>query len=501
MNSYEHLKSILKKNSNYINNDAIKTNALIQAVNDLDVKLLGLLLSSSILKKQFFKKVDAILVFDKIEFIKFIEEHENELMLNDSAFINWAHYSKKGVTTPKSLKNENFIIKGDNYQVLQAIKPKFKGKIKCIYIDPPYNTGNESFSYKDKYASSLWLKQIEKCLKIAHELLTPDGVLFVSCDDNEFAYLKVLLDTIFKRENFIEHFSWKKTDTPSNLPKKSKKVLEYILCYEKSKDAVKYKGVPKTSRSSNGLMNQTNAVKTLVFPKNKIDTALPNGTYKKGSYGTKSYAIELLEDTEVKKGVFIKPVKLKGKFKWSQKNLDKELAKGTKVSIRSIAFSTSYEKAAYEVEAPLNYIDSKMGVDTTENAGRELSQLFGKEVFTYPKSESLIAYLLHMISNKLSKDDYVLDFYLGSGTTAAVAHKLGYKYIGIEHMDYIKEIPVKRLIKVLEGEQTGISKANNWNGGGTFVYAEFTSDTMKVTKTDAEITTIFYADSQLLNGE
>ena len=495
MNSYVHLITILKDNNVCLKNGSIQTDALQKAVNELDVNLLRVLLGDEILKKQFFKKVDTVFVFDKIQFLEFLDEHENESVSNDFAFKNWEKYSIKGKTTPSELKNENFIIKGDNYQVLQAIKPKFEGKIKCIYIDPPYNTGNETFSYTDKYTSSSWLKQIEKCLKIAHELLTSDGVLFVSCDDNEFAYLKVLLDSIFKRENFIEHFSWKKTDTPSNLPKKSKKVLEYILCYEKNRDAVKYKGLPKTSGSSNGLMNQSNTIKSLQFPKNRIDTALPNGIYQKGAYGTKSYEINLLEDTEVKNGIFIKPVKLKGKFKWSQKNLDKELAKDTKVSIRSIAFSPSYEKAEYEVEAPLNYIDSKMGIDTTENAGRELTQLFYKEIFTYPKSESLIAYLLQMISNKLCKEDYVLDFYLGSGTTAAVAHKMGYRYIGVEHMDYIKEIPVERLKKVVEGEQTGISKAHNWQGGGTFVYTELTSKTDKITDKDKELTRVFFIDN------
>lgn len=493
MNIYGHLIAVLKEEKTFFKKEGIKTDALLKAVNKLDVKLLRLLMSDPILRNQFFQEVDSVLVFDKIQFLEFVKENKNGISFESFSFKNWEHYSTEGVTIPANLKNENFVIKGDNYQVLKAIKPVFKGKIKCIYIDPPYNTGNETFSYTDKYNSDSWLQHIEKCLKIAHELLTPDGVLFVSCDDNEFAYLKVLLDSIFKRENFIEHFSWKKTDTPSNLPKKSKKVLEYILCYEKNKDAIKYKGIPKESGSSNGLMNQSNAVKTLVFPKNKIDTALPDGIYTKGIYGTKSYGIDLIDDTEVKKGYFTKPVRLKGKFKWGQKYLDKEIAKGTKVSIRSIAFSPSYEKVAYEMEAPLNYIDSKMGVDTTENAGRELTQLFGKEVFTYPKSESLIAYLLHMISNKLSKDDYILDFYLGSGTTAAVSHKLGYRYIGVEHMDYIKEIPLKRLIKVIEGEQTGISKAQKWSGGGSFVYTELVSDKEESAKKDMVLSEAFYS--------
>tara|TARA_R110002012_G_scaffold321944_1_gene552595 strand:+ start:43412 stop:44902 length:1491 start_codon:yes stop_codon:yes gene_type:complete len=492
MNNQQHLFKILKESKMFFRNDELQFDLLYQAAQRLEAKLLAILSDDIRLKKIFFKEVNSVLIFDKIQFQEFILSMNQIYPKKNYAFKNWKKYSKDSIGIPSELKDENYIIKGDNFQVLSAIKPIFKGKIKCIYIDPPYNTGNGSFSYSDKCNSNFWLSQIEKCLRLAHELLTPDGVLFVSCDDHEFAYLKVLLDTIFKRENFIEHFSWKKTDTPSNLPQKSKKVLEYILCYEKNRDAVKYKGYPKASGTSNGLMNQSNAVKTLWFPKNKVDTALADGVYEKGTYGTKKYRIELLEDTKVKNGFFTQPVQLEAKFKWSQKKLDNELSQGTKVSIRSSAFSPSYEKKIYQVEAPLNYIDSKMGIDTTENAGKDLTALFGKEVFSYPKSESLMAYLFNMISNKLSKDDYILDFYLGSGTTAAAAHKLGYRYIGIEHADYIREIPVERLKKVIDGEQTGISKTCNWTGGGSFVAMELTLSPEKNNFKDAILSDSFF---------
>jgi len=492
MNDHQHLFKVLKESTMFFQNDELQLDVLYQAAQRLDAKLLVILSDDLRLKKIFFKEMNSVLVFDKIQFQEFILAMNQNETKKDYAFKDWKKHSKNSIVIPSELKDENYIIKGDNYEVLSAIQATFKGKIKCIYIDPPYNTGKESFSYSDKCNSNFWLSQIEKCLRIAHELLTPDGVLFVSCDGNEFAYLKVLLDTIFKRENFIEHFSWKKTDTPSNLPQKSKKVLEYILCYEKHRDAVKYKGFPKASGTSNGLMNQSNAIKTLRFPINTIDTALADGVYEKGTYGTKKYRIELLEDTRVNNGFFTKTVHLEGKFKWSQKNLDKELKQGTKVSIRSSAFSPSYKKKEYEVEAPLNYIDSKMGIDTTENAGKELTLLFGKEVFSYPKSESLMAYLFNMISNKLSKDDYILDFYLGSGTTAAAAHKLGYRYIGIEHADYIREIPVERLKKVIDGEQTGISKTCSWKGGGSFVYTELTLSPEKNNIKDAILSDSFF---------
>lgn len=159
-------------------------------------------------------------------------------------------------------------------------------------------------------------------------------------------------------------------------------------------------------------MNQTNSEHILVFPKKLVDTKLPDGIYSKGIYGTKSYHIELLEDTEVKDGFFILPVVLKGKFKWGQKNLDSEIAKGTKVSIKTKAFSPSYEKAEYDPEVPWNLIDRSFGVETNEVAGTQLKEILGPNVFNFPKPVSLIKYLVNFISA-----DYILDFFAGSGTT------------------------------------------------------------------------------------
>jgi adenine-specific DNA-methyltransferase len=394
-------------------------------------------------------------------------------LLDAKALTNFKKFDKDGEHTVTELKgNENLIIKGNNLLALSSLLKTHRGKIKLIYIDPPYNTGNDGFNYNDSFNHSSWLTFMKNRLELAKNLLSSDGVIFISCDDNEVAYLKVLMDELFKRENFIDIFSWKKTDTPSNLPKKSKKVIEYILCYEKNKDNVKYKGVEKNSSSSNGLLNKTNSLGVLTFPSHIVTTGLKDGIYKAGNYGTNSYEITLLEDTEVSNGLFVKEVKLKGNFKWGQNKLINEINAGTIIGIRTLTFSPSYEKLEYDIEAPLNYIDSKMGVDTTENAGKELNKLFGKEVFSYPKSESLIMYLINMVGNKLSKNDYILDFHLGSGTTIATAHKLGYRYIGVEQMDYVNSVTLERMKFVIDGEQTGISEKIGWEGGGSFVYAE-----------------------------
>lgn len=156
------------------------------------------------------------------------------------------------------------------------------------------------------------------------------------------------------------------------------------------------------------------------------------------------------------------------RFIWTQEKLISELERNTTVNC-SKSLVLSYKKQDYSEEVPPNLIDEKVGVSTTEEAGKDLDKLFGTRVFNYPKSESLLKYLIGMVTEQ---NDIVLDYHLGSGTTCAVAHKMGRRWIGIEQMDYIDNITKTRLIKVLEGEQGGISKAVNWQGGGSFVYFE-----------------------------
>lgn len=320
----------------------------------------------------------------------------------------------------------NFLIEGDNLASLQLLEKTHKGKIDLIYIDPPYNTGNKDFVYDDVFvdsadlfAHSKWLSFMEKRLKIAKNLLSENGVIFISIDDNEQAQLKLLCDEIFGIQCFVDIFSWCKTETPANLSLKTKKALEYILCYTKTKNQLKFKGLNKNSTSNNGLMNQTNSEHILVFPANIVDTKLENGIYKAGKYGTRSYEITLLEDTEVLDGMFIKPVKLFGKFKWQQDYLENEIKKGTKISIKTNAFSPSYEKTEYEPEVPWNLINRNFGVGTNENASAEIKDIFGKSIFSFPKPVSLISYIIRFNDGKT-----ILDFFAGSGTTGHAVMKL-----------------------------------------------------------------------------
>lgn len=354
---------------------------------------------------------------------------------------------------------ENILIEGENLEVLKVLQKAYYGRIKGIYIDPPYNTGSDSFIYPDKFSESKeeylrrvgekddegflmkegffrpnrkengqfhsnWLSMMLPRLFLARNLLREDGIIFISIDDNEVANLKLLMDEVFGEENFIDIFSWAKSETPANLSKKSKKIIEYVLCYQKIKNDEKFKGVKKNSPSSNGLLNQTNSVGILKFPANFVTTSIQDGPIKKGKYGTDSYDIELLEDTEVSKGYFIKPVSLKAKFKWSQPKLDDEIEKGTKINIPTIKLSPSYEKLEYDEEVPPNLINAKVGVGTNENAGVELEGLFGAKVFDFPKPPSLIKYLLGFSDDP---NGIYLDFFAGSGATAQAIYEMNQK--------------------------------------------------------------------------
>jgi len=347
---------------------------------------------------------------------------------------------------------ENLYIEGDNLDVLKLMQESYLGKVKLIYIDPPYNTGSDSFVYpdrftveKDEYEEEIglydesgnklfaennngnprfhsdWCSMILSRLILARNLLADDGAIFISIDDNEVENLKKICDEVFGASNFVGQWNWFKSATPPNLSKKIKKNVEYILCYEKKKNNLKYRGLKKTSPSSNGLLNQTNKFAVLNFPANVVESGLADGIYKAGSYGTSNYEINLLDDVTVKDGVFITAFRLQARFKWGQENLMAEIARGTKIAIRTTSFSPSYEKLDYDPEVPPNFINKDVNVDTTEQAGKLLTALFdGIKVFDYPKPVDLLEYLINFICDE---NDLIMDFFSGSATTAhAVMH-------------------------------------------------------------------------------
>lgn len=339
---------------------------------------------------------------------------------------------------------ENLYIEGDNLEVLKLMQDSYLGAVKMIYIDPPYNTGKD-FVYKDNYKDNLtnylemtnttnavnteasgryhtnWLNMMYPRLKLARNILSDDGVIFISIDDNEVSNLKTICDEIFGEDNFIGQWNWFKSATPPNLSKKIKKNIEYIVCYQKGNNKNVFKGIVKTSSSDDPFTKPQNTIKTLTFPIGSINAKLDDGTYKAGVYGTDKFPNELINDIIIQGGINVNEVSFKNKFIWVQEKLNEEIQNGTRISL-SKSLVLSYKKADYGAEVPPNLIDSSVNVDTTENAGKNLDAIFDHcSVFDYPKPISLIKYLINF---DCDTNSLILDFFSGSATTAHAVMQL-----------------------------------------------------------------------------
>jgi adenine-specific DNA-methyltransferase len=363
---------------------------------------------------------------------------------------------------------DNLIIKGNNLLALHSLKKEFAGKVKLIYIDPPYNTGNDGFQYNDNFNESSWLTFMKNRLEIARELLCKEGKIFVQCDDNEQASLKILLDEIFKKQNFVETFIWKNTDNAPALSVKSRKNVEFIHCYEKVLNTKSYIG-RKSDNDDAPLLNSGNPITILKFKPKVIEFKIADGVYKKGNYDK----VELLDDLIVENGKNENVIQIKGCFKWQQSFLDIEINNETYFIVKSDRFSIRYQRKYSSNLAPDKFIDNiylskAIGIETNEDSKKHVGFL-DLNFNSYPKPESLISFLINAVTEE---NDIVLDYHLGSGTTASTAHKMHRQYIGIEQMDYIETVATERLKKVIDGEEGGISKSVNWQGGGSFIYLE-----------------------------
>lgn len=334
----------------------------------------------------------------------------------------------------------NLIVQGDNLDALKALLPRYAGQVKCIYIDPPYNTGNEGWVYNDNVNSpeirrwlgevvgkegetldrhDRWLCMMYPRLLLLKQFLRDDGVIFVSIDDHEIANLLLLAQEIFLGKNYIEVFSWIKTETPSNLSQKTKKKTEYVVCFHGGRFKGRFKGLQRESGSDNPLLKKQNSIKTLVFPPGKVITHLKgSGKIRAGDYGTKANKLRLESDARYADGYFIDAITMTGRFIWIQDNLKEELGNGTEIRIKTKTMIPSYEKVSYEAEVPSNLIGADEGVESNESASSDIESLgLG---FEYSKPESLIRYLMNMVCDK---ESIILDSFAGSGTTAQAVLK------------------------------------------------------------------------------
>ena len=315
----------------------------------------------------------------------------------------------------------HILIEGDNLEALTALAYTHEGEIDVIYIDPPYNTGNEDFVYNDKFIEkedefrhSKGLSFMNKRLRIAKKLLSNQGVIFVSIDENEVGALRLLGDEIFLSKNFVGQWNWFKSATPPALSKKVKRTIEYILCWQSSGNDDTFRGTQKVSKSNDPFTKPQNTFKILNFPANSITCAITEGIIPAGVYGTSKFPNELLDDIDVKNGKNSNSVRFKNRFIWVQETLDENIRQNLYIELSKNGV-LSYKRSSYNREVPPNFIDSSVGVDTTENAGRNLLDIFeNKKVFDYPKPVSLIKYLINFIERK---NLTILDFFAGSGTT------------------------------------------------------------------------------------
>ena len=344
----------------------------------------------------------------------------------------------KGVQT-------HILIEGDNFHALSALNliNDQKGLVDVIYIDPPYNTGNQDFSYNDKfidqedgYRHTKWLNFMEKRLKLARELLTDNGVIFISIDDNEQAQLKLLCDSIFGERNRITTFIWEKTQHFGRQKINFYSNSEYILCYAKKLVDSKIKELLVESINSSlldaPLYNASNPTKTLTFPIGSTLINLPDGEY----YKTTNELYFLESPVIVKNKTNINPLILTFRSRWSNDTVQREFQKGTTFWVKTEAFAirTIYHEGKTSKTSPKQIIFTnsnnplvsqsrfKIKVGVNEEASKELSKIVNQNSFTYPKPVSLIKYLLSMIydpeTDSFNDSFTCLDFFAGSGTTA-----------------------------------------------------------------------------------
>ncbi|MGM9864834.1 MAG: site-specific DNA-methyltransferase [Muribaculaceae bacterium] len=371
--------------------------------------------------------------------------------------------------------SNNMIIHGDNLIALKSLLPKYEGRVDLIYIDPPYNTGNENWVYNDnvndprivKWLGKVvgkdeddftrhdkWLCMMYPRLQLLKKLMSHDGFIFISIDENELYHLKTICDEIFGLTNFVGQWNWFKSATPPNLSKKIKRNIEYIICYQRQKNSIRFHGVKKVSKSTDPLINGTNPVKCLTFKAGWLNVSLPDGVYPPGIYGTEAYPNILHNDLIVEDGVNVNEVTFENKFRWDQNYLQGQVDNGT-LLFASNNLVISHKKADYDAETPPNLIDDSVGVDTTESAGKHQENIFGRKVFEFPKPSALIEYIASFKSNSI-----ILDCFGGSGTTAEAILRLNNtdggnrQFILVELADYAESITAERVKKVLQGYTT-----------------------------------------------
>lgn len=417
-------------------------------------------------------------------------------LLDDKVLTNFKRYDETGEHNVEEIKDtDNLIIKGNNLIALHSLKKRFAGKVKLIYIDPPYNTGNDSFKYNDKFNHSTWLSFMKNRLEIAKTLLADDGVLFVHCDYNEDGYLRVLLDEIFTEDNFVANITVRSNSISGNKTQHKEKTIlknkDTILVYKKNSLKInpQYTAKQKWDTHYNAiLISEDGKLKPKKLLEHLIEHKVldPKEKITENSWGNEKFRNFCIENMNFIYRIVnsisesLKQESLKQKDTVIVKNNDGDITyalNGKRLSTLNKTILNMNGKM--ELVQLLGDLWGDIDFQNTQNEG-------GVSFPTGKKPEALLRRIIDMTTKE---GDVVLDYHLGSGTTAAVAHKMNRQYIGIEQMSYIETLAVERLKKVIEGERGGISKAVSWTGGGSFVYAELKNDAQDFKNAISEATT------------
>lgn len=378
-----------------------------------------------------------------------VAREEIDVLLDEKILKNAKKYDKNGSSPVSEIKDtDNLIIKGNNLLALHSLKKRFAGKIKSIIIDPPYyfkkTKSSDAFNYNSNFKLSTWLVFMKNRLDVAKEMLSDEGLCIIIIGEEGYAQLKLLADNILGGDKYIGTISWRKSDNQANIGEFAK-VTDYILIYKKSSGKLNKLPLTDKARKEYRYSDENGYFRRQILldktrGKYNYELTTPTGKKLYGPWMKEKEEIERLDNL--------------GKIYWTRGGQEQPYGK--------LYLQDS------EGQIPNDFWDNSFG--TNQRGAEEIRELFsGDRLFDFPKPERLIYNLIKISSEE---GDLVLDFFMGSGTTAAVAHKMNRQYIGIEQMDYIETVAVERLEKVIDGEQGGISQDVAWSGGGSFIYAE-----------------------------
>ncbi|WRC85285.1 site-specific DNA-methyltransferase [Helicobacter pylori] len=427
-----------------------------------------------------------------------LHKKEIDALFKQKALCRFEMHGEGDLQSALKDKNTNYLIKGNNLIALHSLKKKFAKQVKCIYIDPPYNTGNDSFNYNDNFNHSSWLVFMKNRLEAAREFLSDDGVIFVQCDDNEQAYLKVLMDEIFLRENFVASLHVELSTTQGMKVASAKKGnivknAEYILIYSKNMENFSF------IRSLYVAKEWDEHYSIYIDPKTKKRETLLN--FLKNGYEniTKDKIIALYDDDKDFRDFIHKNADNIYRDNNAEINFNFTKEQESSLNNGEIIEYNQYLifKNSNDIIRQFLKLSDAIGETDDFDAKIGLRKIRGdwwggfyKDMMNINKEANLVwkagkkpeRLIRDILEISTKENDLVLDFFAGSGTTCAVAHKMKRRYIGIEQMDYIETITKERLKKVIEGEQGGISKKCGFKGGGSFVYAELKEVNLEIKK-------------------